>query len=202
MLVRWFMLPTLRSLLQLSTAGNACAQTKAAEPAPLTSIAIDPTLFREGAITRLAGTRGAWSYDCDEVARLKQRFCSLRTSVKAADGAILAGLTVSTGQDGRPAALLVMAARDITRYGIEIGVPAPASTSQPRGQGAPGVKEAVVAKPKTPAAIRVYPAACTADVCQLVWTLSTEQIAALNSGGGLQLRYVPPIAETMALAVV
>ena len=71
----------------------ACAQTKAAEPAPLTSIAIDPTLFREGAITRLAGTRGAWSYDCDEVARLKQRFCSLRTSVKAADGAILAGLT-------------------------------------------------------------------------------------------------------------
>ena len=58
MLVRWFMLPTVRSLLQLSTAGNACAQTKAAEPAPLTSIAIDPTLFREGAITRLSAHGG------------------------------------------------------------------------------------------------------------------------------------------------
>lgn len=149
--------------------------------APLTSVAIDPTLYRDGAITRFSGAFGAWTYVCDEVTKLKQRFCSLRSVIKSAMGIPVANLTVSTGQDGRPAGLLVMAAQQVTRFGVEVLATAPLVSSA-----------ATDAKSKPRPAMRVYPASCAADICQLVWSLPPVQIDALNTGGGLILRYVPP----------
>ena len=144
---------------------------------PLTSAAIDPGLFREGAIQRFTGSVGAWGFVCDEVKQLKQRFCSLRSAVKDRDGTVIADLTVSTGEDGRPAALLKMAADRITEDGISI-IPRPAA-------GAKGS----AAKMKGPVPYKVYPAACDRGVCQLIWSLTGEHIVALNTGAGLTLRY-------------
>ena len=173
------------------------AQT-AGEPAPATSVAIDPTLYREGAIKRFSGERGQWNYVCDEVIKLKQRFCSLRTSARTPDGETVAGLTVSTGQDGRPAALLKMAAHTVSKNGIEVAaLPAAPLAAAP----VPG-KTAARTKEKTQAVQRVYPASCADGVCQLIWTLAAEQIAALNSGLGLKVRSaLPSTASSLAAAL-
>ena len=163
-------------LLWASAVGVAQVATPGGHE-PLTSVAIDPALFREGAIQRFSGHEGAWGFVCDEVKQLKQRFCSMRSLVKDQDGAVIADLTISSGEDGRPAALLKMAAGRITEAGVSI-IP----------RAAPGAKGGV-AKLKGPVPYKVYPAACERGVCQLIWSLTPEHIVALNTGAGLTLRY-------------
>ena len=90
----WRCLP----LLVICAASAAGQQTS-----QLTSRAIDPTLFRDGAVTRFSGAHEGWRFVCDEVRQLKQRFCSLRTMVRDGGGGEFAELTISTGEDGRPA---------------------------------------------------------------------------------------------------
>ena len=161
----------------------AAASSAAAQQAEtLTSPAIDATLYRDGAITRFSGQHDAWRYVCDEVKQLKQRFCSLRTDVRDISGALLAEMTVSTGEDGRPAALLRMASNQLTDDGVDI------VSGPPPAMGAPG-QQPGQPKAAKKTVYRVYPAACESGVCQLIWTLQPGQIAALNSGAGLLMRY-------------
>lgn len=164
-------------------------------PDPLTSIAIDPTLFRDGAITRFSGTHDNWNYVCDEVAKMKKRFCSLRSTLKDSQGRIVAALTISTGEDGRPAALLRMAANEFDETGIEIAALAPPAAAKPTGN-----KDGAKSKPKPPAATKLYPAACAADICQMVWTLPVDHIEALNAGSGLRMRYFRSMPRQSSLA--
>ena len=164
-------------VLALAASGAAAQQGQ-----QLTSRAIDPALFRDGAISRFSGQHDAWRYVCDEVKQLKQRFCSLRTDVRDAAGNQLAEMTVSTGEDGRPAALLRMAARQLTEKGIDIIATPPAEKT------ASG-KQSKKAKAAEAAEYRVYPAGCDGGVCQLIWTLQPDQITALNLNTGLTLRY-------------
>ena len=159
----------------------AAAQTPNPPETQLTSVAIDPTLYRDGAINRFSGAHGRWTFVCDEVAKLKQRFCSLRSLIRSASGDAVANLTISTGQDGRPAALLVLPADQVSRIGIEVLLNRPAA---PQGNG--------LVKSKLQNPVRVYPAACTAELCQLIWSLPPAHIDALNTGSGLIVRYVPP----------
>ena len=198
---------------------TAVAQTSSSS---LTSVPIDPELFRDGAIKRFTGTRDGWSYVCDEVAKMKKRFCSLRTKLIDADGKVVAALTISTGEDGRPAALLRMSAASFNETGIDVSANA-AQLAGPRKlerfptEGVPGsakktrqskglerssdsvrMDDALVDKNKTgvkekpPAITRLYPAACEAEICQMIWTLPQDHIAALNSGAGLRLQYTAP----------
>ena len=171
------------------TAGHGQTPPPAAS-APLTSVAIDPALFRDGAIQRFSGTLGAWTYVCDEVKQLKQRFCSLRSAVKDKAAAVMAELTISTGEDGRPAALMRMAEGDIGGEGVDIVV-----NARPNPAGA---KPAAAAKPVEP--YKVYPAACERGVCELIWTLTPAHISALNSGAGLIMRYRARVPNVSALA--
>ena len=162
----------------------------AADAQPLSSVALDPTLFREGAITRFSGTNESWNYVCDEIAKLKKRFCSLRTVLRNAEGRVVAALTISTGEDGRPAALLKMAATEFNETGIQISPVAEL----------PPAKATRKSKPKTPSITKLYPASCTNDICQMVWTLPVDQIEALNAGTGLKMRYHTPVAGQSQLA--
>ena len=152
------------------------------EAMPLTSAAIDATIFRPGEVKRFTARFGGWTVVCDEVTRLKQRFCSLRTKVVEADGVPVGNLTISTGQDGRPAALLELL-RARSESGIEvsaaIGVPVLAARSA----------KATPLKTKTAQVTftRLRPVGCPSPICTFVWTLKSEQIAALNEGGGLKL---------------
>jgi hypothetical protein len=177
------------------------AQTAApGAPKPLTSQAIDPTLFRDGAVRRFSGEVAAWGYVCDEVAQLKQRFCSLRSTVKDSAGTRVARITVSTGENGRPAALLEMAQSALTEAGIAV---TPRTVATPQTQAKANGKGAGKAKPATPhpdVPYKVFPAACEKGTCQLIWTLPPDHIAALNNGAGLKLRYTSPGASPSTLA--
>ena len=172
---------------------TAVAQTRSSS---LTSVPIDPELFRDGAIKRFIGTRDAWSYVCDEVAKMKKRFCSLRTKLVGADGKVVAALTISTGEDGRPAALLRMGAASFNETGIDVS----ANAAQPAGPGKTADKNKAGIKEKPPAITRLYPAACEAEICQMIWTLPQDHIAALNAGAGLRLRFTAPAAGVSQLA--
>jgi hypothetical protein len=157
---------------------------RAVEPT-LTSRAIDPTLFRDGAIARFSGVAGAWGYVCDDVAGLKQRFCSLRADLRDASGVPVGVLIVSTGEDGRPAALLKIKADTFGPDGIAIMPGKPVAVVAPKSGGKSG------ALPKASVPSRIYPAACTQTLCQLVWTLLPTQIEALRTGAGWQLKGTP-----------
>lgn len=159
--------------------------------APLSSAAIDPSIYREGEVRRFSSIHGDWRVVCDEVTRLKQRFCSLRSLIMGNDGGLAAELTISTGQDGRPAALLKMR-ETLARGGLAIGVPATASATatQVPGKTAPPVKPKTAATALTRGEMRLKPVRCEHGICTLIWTLKHEQIAALDDGRGLQLSAV------------
>ena len=172
-----------------SIVAPAAAQTSA----PLSSAAVDPSIYRDGEVKRFSSVHGSWVVVCDEVTRLKQRFCSLRTALSDSAGARAGNLTVSTGQDGRPAALLAMNAALIRGGWLEISTPTLASAAAT----VPATpKTAAQAKSKAPAAAAVLPThlrpvSCDASQCTLIWTLKPEQIAAFNDGRGLQLAARP-----------
>ena len=198
-------MPTIRlmfaALLLAVFLGPLAVLAQALAGDSLTSVAIDPTLFREGAIKRFSGTHEAWSYVCDEVAKMKKRFCSLRTTVKDGTGRMVAALTVSTGEDGRPAALLRMAAASFNETGIEVSAVGDGEgTAGGAGAGKGGGASVAQGKPKAAAVTKLYPAACTGEVCEMVWTLPADHIAALSAGAGLQLRFTPARPGVPSLA--
>ena len=194
----------LQGLLGL-TSGPASAQATphpANSGVPLASAAIDHTLYREGEVRRLTGTFAAWTLVCDEVTRLKRRFCSLRTLVRDAAGATVAALTISTGDDGRPAALMRIPAGSVSNTIVEIVVtPKPAGPVDAKASKAaaasnptPTTSPLSAAPPPSPPAkaavgIKLRPATCDSQTCTVVWSLPSAHIKALNSGGGLQVRY-------------
>jgi invasion protein IalB len=148
---------------------------------PLTSAAVDPTIYRDGEVKRFSSHHGDWTVVCDEVTRLKQRFCSLRTMI-VHDGQSLAHVTVSTGQDGRPSAMVQMLAKLVGSGALEISVPAAAALVPTPPKPATKPKSA-----PSVALTRLRPVTCTAEACTLIWTLKPEQISALNDGRGLAL---------------
>ena len=175
--------------------------TAAQTSAPLSSAAVDPSIYRDGEVKRFSSVHGSWAVVCDEVTRLKQRFCSLRSALTDAAGAPAGNLTVSTGQDGRPAALLSMQATPVRAGWLEISTPALASAS---AASPATTKAAAQTKTKAPAAgaasmTRLRPVSCDASLCTLVWTLKPEQIVAFNDGRGLLLAAMPgPSLESAA----
>jgi invasion protein IalB len=164
------------ALLAAGSRGEAQAPT-----APLTSAPIDPSIYRDGEVRRFTSVHGNWRVVCDEVTRLRQRFCSLRSAVAGADGAVTAELTVSTGQDGRPAGLLKIAATLVHGGSVEITTPGASANPEPSSKGK--AKPA----PTPPAKTALKPVGCDERICTFIWTLRADQITALNDGRGLNL---------------
>lgn len=168
------------SIIVVFNASNAYAQSKAE---PLVSAAIDASIFRDGEVKRLTTHHATWTVVCDEIARLKQRFCSLRTPIQHANGALAAVLTISNDQDDRPAALLKFAAALVAAGQVAITPTAipPAASAQ---------------KPKPLPTQRIKPVTCDKAVCTIIWSLTADQIGALNTGAGLHLVATPAAAAS------
>jgi invasion protein IalB len=153
----------------------------------LTSSAIDPTIYRDGEVRRFASVHGNWRVVCDEVTRLKKRFCSLRTSIVTKDGVAVAELTVSTGQDGRPAALLRISAPLVSGGRVEIAAPTPVAKTSPQKlpKATPAAQGQVKPAASPPTLLKAV--SCDTQICTFIWTLRAEQIKALNDGNDLNL---------------
>ena len=149
---------------------------------------------------RLTGAFGSWTLVCDEVTRLKQRVCSMRTLALDPAGAPIAIATVSTGDDGRPAAMVQIAAAWATGTWVEITPIAQTSVAPAlkpaAGTGSKGREAGKKAEPTkaNPPVMKLRPVTCDAKNCTLVWTLAQAQITALNSGDGLRVHYLQAAA--------
>jgi invasion protein IalB len=173
----------LRLLVVASIAGIFCVGSSRANE--LASPPIDVSILRDGEVTRTTGNFGAWTLVCDEVPRLRQRFCSLSTELRDTGGQIVATLIVSTGDDGRPAALLR------APFGVSIGSGLLFMIEPPTSAGASKTAEGT--------SRRLEFVRCEQDACLAVWSLTAKEIIGLTAGGALRLRCkhiqsVPPFA--------
>jgi invasion protein IalB len=159
------------ALLGLIMCAFALSHAAAGE---LASAPIDVSMFRDGEVSRSNRQFGPWTLVCDEIARLHQRYCSLSSEPRDANGEIAATLVVSTGDDGRPAALLR------APIGVSIG-----------GGAVFAIDLASATKAKSAQRIerRVDFVRCEQNGCLAVWSLSPKEITGLNSGGQVRLRY-------------
>jgi invasion protein IalB len=152
----------------------------------LATPAIDRTIYRDGQVRRSGATFGPWSVVCDEVVRLRQRFCSLETLGRDAAGAARVGLTVSTADDGKPAALLRLPFGVLLRDGVEVSV----------SPGAPPPKGR--AQPIDPP-MRLQVVTCDSKACLTAWSLTASQLAALNGAGAIKFRFRALAADRLGM---
>ena len=157
----------------------------------LATPAVDRTIYRDGEVRRMSATSGSWSVICDDVVRLRQRFCSLVTLGRDATGAARVGLTVSTADDGKPAALLRLPFGVVLRDGIEVIV-SPGATSSPAPKGR--------AQPAEPP-MRLQVVTCDKTACLTAWSLTPSQLAALNRAGAIKFRYRALVADRLGMDI-
>jgi hypothetical protein len=152
-------------------------------------------------VRRRNETFGRWSLDCDEVPRLSQRFCSLRSLAVDGSDTPVARVTISTDEAGRPAALLdfppstdllepvtVTAATSLILQGPSKAVLEDVRTrmlsKEGRRKGASrGAAKANVLSARLPVSV------CEPQSCQAVWPLTPSDIAALRAGSGLRMTF-------------
>jgi len=164
-------------VLGMLAAAGAPAAGQDAPPsgAALASAPIDVGMFREGEVQRTTRNFAAWSLTCDEIPKLHRRYCSLSAPVVDAGGRVVALLLVSSGDDGRPAALLkapvAISLRDGATVTVEAAAPSEASKVKSRG-------------PR-----RVDFVRCDRSACVAVWTLVPEEVMGLNAGGMVHVKF-------------
>ena len=150
--------PTLVLVVLAMSAGTLAQSAELLASAP-----IDTAVFRDGEVQRSATPYGSWTLVCDAIPRLGRRFCSLRSTPAALDAGTL-DLTVSTGDDGRPAVLLHLPLGLSLPFGVHV---------KAAGQGGPER--------------RIPIALCSATACEAVWSLGAGDLAALRAGPGLKI---------------
>ena len=172
-------LAALFTLLVLGTAAHADEIDSG-----LASPMMNRAIFRDGQVQRLTGQFGAWTVVCDEVTSLKQRYCSLRASTLRTSDGRSAVVDVSTGDDGKPAALLHLPVAVAVAFGVSV-------------DAAPGeVRSARTAKAQQKLTI----ATCNGRECLAVWNLRALDIQALNTGSGVTLTFCTPRAGKLEFA--
>jgi invasion protein IalB len=157
----------------------------------LATPAVDRTIYRDGEVRRLSATSGSWSVICDEVVRLRQRFCSLAALGRDATGEARVGLTISTADDGKPAALLRLPFGVVLRDGIEVIV----------SPGAPTPSAPKVRAPPAEPSIRLQVVTCDKTACLTAWSLTPFQLAALNGAGAIKFRYRALLAGRLGMDI-
>lgn len=145
--------------------------------AELASAPLDASMFREGELVRSAQAFGAWTLTCDTVVKLQKKYCSLSIQADDADGKIAVGLVVSTGDDGRPAALLRTASGVVISGGVTVAMKPP--------EGAKRKKHDSFSR-------QVDFVRCDKATCSAIWTLAPDEIAGLNAGDVLTFRFQRP----------
>ena len=145
--------------------------------AELTSAPLDPTMFREGELVRSAQGFGAWTLTCDTVIKLQKKYCSLSLQAHDAEGKLAVGLIVSTGDDGRPAALLRTPPGVAIVGGVTVAMKPP---------------EGAKRKPHDSFSRRVDFVRCDPATCSAIWSLAPDEIAGLHAGDTLTFAFQRP----------
>lgn len=133
-------------------------------------------MFKEGTVQRTNGQFGGWSYVCDEIIKLRQRFCSL-SSTAVKDGQQIK-LTLSTSDTGIPAAALDLPTGVYLQDKITLtldGAKKPAKTKKGKG-AASDVKS-----------LRML--TCDESACHTVFPVEQGDIAALRAGGRILVKF-------------
>ncbi len=137
-----------------------CAQVVAQ---PFATEALDKNLYRDGEIKRFNQSFQNWDMVCDEIIRQKRRFCSLSTFGTDASGRRVAHLTVSTSDEGKPAAMLRLPFGTVFEKNVEIHIIRhPEKNTQ------------------KPEIIKLVVPYCDAQGCLTVFGLKPSHIDALN----------------------
>lgn len=150
---------------------------------------VDLSLYRDGAVHRLSGRFGTWTVTCDEIARLGRRFCSLKAAAARDGDGRTVTVDVSTGDDGRPAALLHLPLAVSIPFGVRVAFPGPGPALQPRGTKAGRATE------------RTIPiASCDGRECLAVWSLGPADLGSLDAGAGLTFTYCTAVPGALEFA--
>lgn len=163
-------------VLQISTAAAQPSDT-------FQTPAVDRDLFRDGEVRHLHGVFKEWQSACDEVPRLKQRFCSLYGKGRDYEGRVLIGIVVTTSDEGKPAALLEMPLGVRLSSDVEVSIGGSGLLKKTKG----------LSKAETLTRLRIV--RCDAHFCMTLWRLTPPQIAALSGHGALQIFFKVPRAR-------
>ena len=164
------------AIFSITVSAAAMAQSN---PAAIASAPIDPAIFRDGEVRRLTGAFGVWNVVCDEVIRQSRRYCSLKAQLTGQESR--AHITISTGDDGRPAAILLVP------HGIVLSRPIVL-------RFAAGASPKTLANRASPQHLILYQRPlrmlnCSREACQIVWTLHPAELMHLRRGDHLSLGY-------------
>ena len=166
-----FVLRTIFAVLSgMGTGQPATAQPQPRPRGAIASAPVDPGIYKEGQFRRLTGQFGAWGVVCDEVIGLKRRYCSLRAQL--AGGGVSVPVTVSTGDDGRPAAILRLP------HGVILSRPIILSFAPSNSPGG---------APAHQRTLRIF--SCDRAGCAIIWTLGVIELRHLRQGDQMSLRY-------------
>ncbi len=171
--------PSKRYALAAFFFAQASLSLNAAPAGMLSSPMVDTTMYREGEVKRLSGVFGDWHVVCDEITRLRQRFCSLKTGLVSTEFGTVGAVDMSTGDDGRPVALLHLPLGVVVPSGVEVLMTSKAAPSNKARRGE--------TRPLQPR--RVAIAVCDSTQCLAIWNLNAAEMAALQGTDKLHLRY-------------
>ena len=143
----------------------------------LTSPMVDASLFRDGEVRRLSGAFGGWRVVCDEIPKLKQRYCSLKTAIVAEGTRIVGVIDVSTGDNGQPAALVRLPLGLLVQPGLDIRFAASDAAQKPGG------------RPQAPLVRHLSILTCDRQACFALWTLTAAEIAGLRQEKPIAVRF-------------
>ncbi len=153
----------------------------------LTSAPIDYSVYRVGEVSRVERRFEAWQLTCDEIKRLGRKFCSLRGVARADDGTIIAALTVSTDDSGRPAALFRLPFGTVLSSGMNV-----------RRREASAKRRAAVS------ALR--PTLCDDSGCEVLWPIVAEDIRTLTSNEPVRIAFrmtrPPPVLGSLLASII
>lgn len=167
--------------LLLSALGAHAAEKSPALATPM----INPGIYRDGEVQRLKGRFGDWTVTCDEIKSLKQRYCSLRSVALRNDNRGAAVVDLSTGDNGKPAALVHLPLGVSVAYGLDVEV-GEASASRPKPTGRNGAGA-------SPGALRKLGiVSCSDRECLAVWSLNADDVRALTDGTAIRLTACSP----------
>lgn len=149
-------------------------------PPGLASPGVDADAYAPGSVRRYSERHGAWTLRCEEIARLRQRFCDL--GARGEGDGFSVSLTVTTSDAGRPAGLLQAPLGVLMTEPILVAAQPPAgATAQSRARG----KRAAAPEPPKPTRLRLL--SCAPTGCATVWPLAAGEIDALSQGRALDI---------------
>jgi invasion protein IalB len=157
------------ALIPMSFVLPASAQDSFSSPA------IDPSIYRDGAIENIRKEFDSWTAICREVKNTRQRVCNLVSQVVNVDGAEFGTLVLATDDQGKPAMMLELKAPIVVSAPVKLQTQFPAKENQK--------------SIKVPYQSEQGPLIC-ARFCKYVFYAEPKLIFSLNEGNDVVIAFL------------